>query len=138
MISFGSASDVPVADLPEKRLLRKNILLEELTRKHEDALHLLEIEIRNAERLDSERRGAGGRGHKTPMLNSLQQENAKLREQVASLRNELQVSLQDNEQLRINFEIQRLEIQKMQLQHSFELQQLRDRVAAGSSPRAAV
>eukprot|EP01012_Entosiphon_sulcatum_P007921 TRINITY_DN1414_c0_g1_i1.p2 TRINITY_DN1414_c0_g1~~TRINITY_DN1414_c0_g1_i1.p2 ORF type:complete len:103 (-),score=23.24 TRINITY_DN1414_c0_g1_i1:69-377(-) len=91
-------------------LLRKNAILEELTRRHEDVLHILEFKIKQAESTTTTEAS----------YNALQRENAQLRTEVERLQEELRTISPQFEQLKIQYQIQALEIQRLKVQHSWE------------------
>uniref|UniRef100_A0A7S4LLG1 Centrosomal protein of 162 kDa n=1 Tax=Eutreptiella gymnastica TaxID=73025 RepID=A0A7S4LLG1_9EUGL len=116
--SHGLASD-PV----QGAVHQKNCLLEELTRRHEDVLHVLEQKIRTT----------SGACHPPPSPREmkLRDENLRLKETNKRLCEELERLHKAHEQLDIQYQIQKLEVQKLTVQYDLELQ---NRGATQQSP----
>ena len=95
----------------ESSITHKNAMLEELTRRHEDVLHILEHRIWAVEQPPVSAPSV------EQDLQRMQIVNGQLTAEIEKLTEDLQASYEAHDQLSIRYQIQSLEIEKLQVQH---------------------
>jgi len=113
----------------QSSLATKNAMLEELTRRHEDVLHILEHRIWAVEQPPVPAPSV------EQELQRMQSANSQLTAEVAKLTEDLQVASEAHDQLSLRYQIQSLEIEKLQVQHELQEELQRSGAAPHANPQ---